>query len=207
MNRSGIVALSAGLLAATVGVCWLVAGMSQRAQQASPKARAESGSDPDALRAVLGQVQSLKAQVEGLEARHEASVTLQAATPAPTTEQAPSAVPAAPPPLESAAVAASYETIFDQERADSAWSANEQRAISDLFARGVEGARLQKAECRENMCRVSVQFTTAAARQKFISGAIGQPPFDHGGFFHTDEATGAFTMFSAREGRTLPAVQ
>jgi hypothetical protein len=206
MNRSGIVTLSAGFFVATVGVCWLIAG-GQRAQQAIPQSRA--GVDPEALSAVLGQVESLRAQVENLKAQH-ASLILPTAssTASPTAEPAliASAGAAAPPPLEYAAVAASYETLFDAERTDSAWSVHEQRAIFDLFARGVEGATLQKAECHEDMCRVNILFSNTAARQKFISGGIGQPPFDHGGFFHTDETTGAFTLFSAREGRALPAV-
>lgn len=211
MNRSGIVALSAGLVIAAVGGCWLIAG-GQRGKQENLQSRPSApGVDPNALSAVLGQIESLKAQVENLKAEHAASLALPAASAAepPTAEPASteSAEPPPQPPLEYAAVAASYEAIFDGERTDSAGAVADQRAISDLFARGVEGATLQKAECRVNMCRVNIQFSNAAARQKFISGGIGQPPFDHGGFFHTDETTEAFTLFSAREGSTLPEVQ
>lgn len=206
MNRVSIFTLSAGFLIAAFAAYWLTRGVRQpAAKHVRPEVQASvPGVDPGTLGVVLTQVANLKAEVQSLKARQDEKPAVR---PASSAADDPGATPPEQPPLEYAAVAASYEAIFDAERTDTAWSIGEQRAISDLFARGVEGARLQKAECREDMCRVSIQFSTPAARQQFINAGIGQPPFDHGGFFHTDEATGDFTLFSAREGRTLPAVQ
>jgi hypothetical protein len=83
----------------------------------------------------------------------------------------------------------------------------EENAVVAFFATdSAKGAHLEKAECRESMSRIRVRFDDSSAHAHFLTN-MGSPPFDHGGFYRTDEATGAFTLYTAREGRTLPSVQ
>lgn len=109
--------------------------------------------------------------------------------------------------LPSAAVLQShYDAALAAERADARWAPAEESVVLAFFASdAAKGARLEKAECRESMCRIRVRFDDHEARARFLT-KIGTPPFQHGGFYRTDDASGIFTLYSAREGRTLPSL-
>lgn len=108
--------------------------------------------------------------------------------------------------VEPAMLQAHYDAVFATENPDKRWAPLEENAVAAVFSTdSAQGARLEKAECRESMCRIRVRFDDPGARSHFLA-KIGVPPFDHGGFYRVDEATGAFTLYTAREGRTLPSV-
>lgn len=108
---------------------------------------------------------------------------------------------------EPAALQASYDAAFDRELPDAGWARNEERAIVAFFGTdAAQGARLERAECHESMCRMRIQFQDPAAHQRFMVN-LGSPPFDHGGFHRTDETSGALTLYTAREGRSLPNIE
>ena len=108
--------------------------------------------------------------------------------------------------VEPAMLQAHYDAVFSAENPDKRWAPVEENAVAALFSTdSAQGARLEKAECRESMCRIRVHFDDPGARTHFMAN-IGVAPFNHGGFYRTDEATGAFTLYTAREGRSLPSV-
>lgn len=116
--------------------------------------------------------------------------------------------PAAPQAVrEPAALQAGYDAAFDRELPDAGWARDEERAIVGFFGTdAAQGARLERVECHESMCRMQIQFQDPAAHQRFMVN-LGSPPFDHGGFHRTDETTGALTLYTAREGRSMPALE
>ncbi|HYP76716.1 MAG TPA: hypothetical protein VER12_12200 [Polyangiaceae bacterium] len=105
-----------------------------------------------------------------------------------------------------ATLQAHYDVMFANEKADLRWAPEQENAVLAFFASvPTKGVRLEKAECRESLCRIRVHFDDRGARTQFLTN-IGSPPFDHGGFYRSDEATGALTLYTARAGRTLPSV-
>ena len=106
-----------------------------------------------------------------------------------------------------ATLQASYDAAFARELPDAGWAHNEERAIVGFFdTDAAQGARLERVECHESMCRMRIQFQDPAAHQRFMTN-LGSPPFDHGGFHRTDETTGALILYTAREGRSLPTIE
>jgi hypothetical protein len=116
--------------------------------------------------------------------------------------------PAAPQAVsDPATLQASYDAAFERELPDAAWARNEERTIVGFFdTDAAQGARLERVECHESMCRMRIQFQDPAAHQRFMVN-LGSPPFNHGGFHRTDETSGALTLYTAREGRSLPTFE
>lgn len=116
--------------------------------------------------------------------------------------------PAAPQAVsDPATLQASYDAAFERELPDAGWARNEERSIVAFFGTdAAPGALLERVECHESMCRMRIQFQDPTAHQRFMVN-LGSPPFDHGGFHRTDETTGALTLYTAREGRSLPTVE
>jgi hypothetical protein len=154
---------------------------------------------------LASEVQRLRAQVAVLQAEVHASRTAPAAPDrAPAVREEPERQQ---PPLEPAQVQERYQSLFEAEVVDTNWARDEERSVVGFFgSEANRGAHLDKVECRESMCRILVRFDDPGARSGFIA-QMGSPPFDHGGFYRTDEATGDVTLFTAREGRALPDVQ
>lgn len=157
------------------------------------------------------ELQLLRAEVatlgDQLRARSPAASTKPEAPPA-DGELERDPAPAAPQAvIEPAALQASYDAAFDRELPDAGWARNEERAIVGFFGTdAAQGARLERVECHESMCRMRIQFQDPAAQQRFMVN-LGSPPFDHGGFHRTDETSGALTLYTAREGRSMPTFE
>lgn len=159
------------------------------------------------------ELQLLRAEVatlgEQLRARSPAAAASTKPEAAPAdgdVERAPA--PAAPQAVsDPATLQASYDAAFERELPDAAWARNEERTIVAFFGTdAAPGALLERVECHESMCRMRIQFQNPAAHQRFMIN-LGSPPFDHGGFHRTDETSGALTLYTAREGRSLPTVE
>ena len=146
-------------------------------------------------------VRSLEQQVR---ANSESTASAIAAMPTATSVSSPPPTPE----LDGPAVATQLEELIAEQPIDRGWAGGEERTLSEFFrslAPG-DGAHLEDLECRNSMCRVQIHFDDEHARQRFTDDRIGQPPFDHGGFYHSDAETGAFALYTAREGHTLPDV-
>jgi hypothetical protein len=159
------------------------------------------------------EVELLRAEVATLGDQLRARSPAAAASTAPEAPPADAALERDPAPTlpqavsEPAALQASYDAAFDRELADAGWARNEERAIVGFFdTDAAQGARLERVECRESMCRMRIQFQDPAAHQRFLVN-LGSPPFDHGGFHRTDETSGALTLYTAREGRSMPTFE
>jgi hypothetical protein len=107
-----------------------------------------------------------------------------------------------PAPLDGASMHQGYDTVFEGELTDVAWARNEERAIT-TFVSSNGASKLESVECRTHMCRIVVSFSDARSREMFRA-RIGEPPLDHGGFYHIDSDGNRLTYFEARAGEVLP---
>jgi hypothetical protein len=154
----------------------------------------------------VAELQLLRARVAGLEAElHplQPAALPAAAMPLATGESSPHAESSRA--AEPAALQARYDAAFAAESVDPPWARAEESAVQTFFdAESAKGAHLEKAECRESMCRMRLRFDDSSTRSHFLTN-LGSPPFDHGGFYRIDEDTGAFMLYTSRKGRTLPS--
>jgi len=110
------------------------------------------------------------------------------------------------PPLSPAAVHQSLDARLLEERADPTWAPREEQSFKAFFADAARAhGQLTGVACRETLCQLRVRFKSAAERGRFEQEQLGTPPFDQGGFLHTDETTGELLLYTARAGQQLVA--
>ena len=178
-----------------------------------------NGSETDAekmraeLAAMRREVQLVRAQVAGLQ-DHVGNVEKARQTaplPAADAESDEAAVSNPAParrtePRDLNAIEARYLNLLDAEAVDAAWARPEQNAIRDFVARAAPDAKIEELECRSSLCRLRVRLPSETALSTFRY-QIGQPPLDHGGFFHIDPENHTLTYVSPRAGSQLPDVE
>lgn len=104
------------------------------------------------------------------------------------------------------AIQARYMNLVDAEAADLPWASSEQDAIRAFVSRAAPDAQIEQLDCRTTMCRLRVRLPSEASLTNFRY-QVGQPPLDHGGFFHIDPESHTLSYVSPRAGSALPDVE
>jgi len=180
-------------------------------------ASSSAPADAARLRAELSvmrqEVQLVRAQLAGLQDRVGSVEKTPATEARPVADAAPDEPAIASPnpardnePRDLNLIEAQYMSLLDAEPVDAAWAVPEQRAIRDFVARTAPDAQIEEVECRSNLCRLRVRLPSETALSNFRY-QIGQPPLDHGGFFHIDPESHTLSYFSPRAGSKLPDVE
>jgi HAMP domain-containing protein len=210
-KRSVLALLVVGAVSASV--LWGVL-LSRRSSSSEASTEADRGGrNPPAregsIGAVASEVRALRAELAHVRAELQATsagAAVQAAAKTELAADAPSGQRQQD--LDVNALRAGFQAVFEGQATDWAWANQQQGEIASAFKKLPQpGARLDKVECRQSMCRVDARFDSARARQTFLNESIGAPPFDHGGFYHTNYETEAVTLFLAREGHSLPSLE
>jgi hypothetical protein len=111
----------------------------------------------------------------------------------------PATTPAPPGPTTPEELHARLDLAFANERTDATWARSEERAITDFVSQAAPSAKVEKLECRSEMCRIELKFESESALGGFRA-KLGAPPLDNGGSYDTEGTQ--FTYFAPRKGHS-----
>jgi len=195
--------------AAAAAVAAIVVGRGDRRADGGTASSAAAVARDDRVGALRAEVEDLRRRVAGL--THRVTATAPAAAPAPapaavrTDELAPEELAAASD-VAARSLIARFDGAFARDAVDPDWSADAEQRIRGRLADATLQLQVDEVACRATLCRVSVRYASAEAREQGQDLLPSLVPWTSGGIIRLDEADPTrAVLYKARSVELLPA--